>query len=141
MINMDDAIKNNERGCKSSRLLLQIHDELVYEVKEENVKQMQYLLKEKMESAHDLKKIPLKVTMKIGTTLGAMSEVIFKPEEPKDEQDKRKIETTLGAMSEVIFKPEEPKDEQSPDDHDLRDLLKEISDVSSASGNESDFDD
>ena len=61
MIKIED--KFNEMGLKS-RMLLQVHDELVFEVHEEETEQVQSLIKECMESAMTLS-VPLKVEMGI----------------------------------------------------------------------------
>lgn len=62
MIELDIAIKKNHEGCGDSKLLLQIHDELVYEVKNTSLPQMRTLLKQKMESALPLS-VPITTTM------------------------------------------------------------------------------
>tara|TARA_B100001971_G_C18268024_1_gene596383 strand:+ start:64091 stop:66727 length:2637 start_codon:yes stop_codon:yes gene_type:complete len=59
MINIDHELK--EQGLKS-RLLLQVHDELIFEVPENELDLMQSLVREKMELAA-LLKVPLKVDM------------------------------------------------------------------------------
>ena len=56
--------KIRERGLQS-RLILQIHDELVFEVKEEEVELMQDLVRHEMEHACELS-VPLKVSMGMG---------------------------------------------------------------------------
>lgn len=59
MINIDHELK--EQGLKS-RLLLQVHDELIFEVPDKELDLMQGLVREKMELAA-LLKVPLKVDM------------------------------------------------------------------------------
>ena len=57
------------------KLLLQIHDELVFEVPTENLKEMAALLKEKMENAVVLK-VPLVAQAKAGKNLNEMGAVL-----------------------------------------------------------------
>ena len=53
-----------QRGLRS-RMLLQVHDELVFEVPEEEVETMRRLVTERMENVHALK-VPLKVEVGVG---------------------------------------------------------------------------
>jgi DNA polymerase-1 len=62
MIRIDDALC--ERGLRS-RMTLQVHDELVFEVPEDEVETMQSLVREHMENAHALA-VPLRVDMGTG---------------------------------------------------------------------------
>jgi DNA polymerase-1 len=62
MIRIDAAVQ--ERGLKS-RMTLQVHDELVFEVPEGEVHEMQSLVREQMEKAHVLA-VPLLVEMGLG---------------------------------------------------------------------------
>jgi DNA polymerase-1 len=62
MIRIDAALR--ERGLKS-RMTLQVHDELVFEVPEEEVDTMQSLVREQMEKVHALA-VPLLVEMGTG---------------------------------------------------------------------------
>ncbi len=62
MIRIDAAIL--ERGLKS-RMTLQVHDELVFEVPESELDEMRSLVREQMESAH-LLAVPLMVEMGVG---------------------------------------------------------------------------
>ena len=62
MIRIDAALR--ERGLKS-RMTLQVHDELVFEVPESEVEAMQSLVREHMEKAHALR-VPLQVEMGVG---------------------------------------------------------------------------
>jgi len=62
MIRIDAALR--ERGLKS-RMTLQVHDELVFEVPEEEVETIQTLVREQMERVHELA-VPLLVEMEIG---------------------------------------------------------------------------
>jgi DNA polymerase-1 len=63
MMDIDTALV--EGGYKS-QMLLQVHDELIFEVPEDEVEKMKKLVREKMENAVDLK-VPLKVDMGIGS--------------------------------------------------------------------------
>jgi DNA polymerase-1 len=62
MIRIDATLQ--ERGLKS-RMTLQVHDELVFEVPEKEVDTMQSLVREQMEKAHALT-VPLLVEMGLG---------------------------------------------------------------------------
>jgi DNA polymerase-1 len=62
MIRIDSALR--DRGLKS-RMTLQVHDELVFEVPENEVDTMQSLVREHMEKAHALA-VPLLVEMGVG---------------------------------------------------------------------------
>ena len=62
MIRIDAALE--ERGLKS-RMTLQVHDELVFEVPEKEVETMQSLVREQMEKVHALA-VPLLVEMEVG---------------------------------------------------------------------------
>src|SRR5208282_5134197 len=62
MIRIDAALR--ERGLKS-RMTLQVHDELVFEVPENEVETMKSLVREHMEKAHALV-VPLLVEMGVG---------------------------------------------------------------------------
>ena len=63
MVRLDAALR--ERGLQS-RMLLQVHDELVFETDEMELPQLASLAKEIMEAALPLD-IPLEVDMKVGT--------------------------------------------------------------------------
>ena len=63
MIRIDAALRG--RGLKS-RMTLQVHDELVFEVPENEVETMQPLVREHMEKAHALS-VPLQIDMGVGT--------------------------------------------------------------------------
>ncbi len=54
-----------------SSLLLQVHDELIFEVVEEEMLEVQTLVKKEMEEAYTLS-IPIKVNLEVGTSWGAM---------------------------------------------------------------------
>ena len=62
MIRIDDVVR--QRGLKS-RMTLQVHDELVFEVPEGEVDVMQSLVREHMEKVHALA-VPLQVDMGVG---------------------------------------------------------------------------
>ncbi len=62
MIRIDAALR--ERGLKS-RMTLQVHDELVFEVPENEVETMQPLVRDQMEKVHALA-VPLQVDMGVG---------------------------------------------------------------------------
>jgi DNA polymerase-1 len=62
MIRIDKILQ--ERGLKS-RMTLQVHDELVFEVPEKEVETMQSLVREQMEKVHALA-VPLLVEMEVG---------------------------------------------------------------------------
>jgi len=62
MIRIDSAIL--ERGLKS-RMTLQVHDELVFEVPEDEIDCMRSMIRDKMEQAHPLA-VPLMVEIGVG---------------------------------------------------------------------------
>ena len=62
MIRIDAELR--QRGLKS-RMLLQVHDELVFEVPEAEVDTMQSLVTQQMEGVYELK-VPLKVEVGVG---------------------------------------------------------------------------
>jgi DNA polymerase-1 len=62
MIRIDAAIR--ERELKS-QMTLQVHDELVFEVPEEEVDIMRSLVREQMENVHELE-VPLLVEIGVG---------------------------------------------------------------------------
>lgn len=63
MINMSEWIKNQPTG--NIRMVMQVHDELVFEVKEEFVSEYSALIKSIMENCYQLS-VPLKVDVGIG---------------------------------------------------------------------------
>ena len=63
MIRIDAEIR---RRHLRSRMLLQVHDELVFEVQQGELETMKPLIKEQMENVHPLK-VPLKVDLGIGS--------------------------------------------------------------------------
>ena len=64
MIKVHQEVKNQK--LKSS-FLLQVHDELIFEVPEEELNQMKALVKEAMENAMELR-VPLKASIQAGKT-------------------------------------------------------------------------
>jgi DNA polymerase-1 len=62
MIRIDAALR--ERGL-NSRMTLQVHDELVFEVPEKEVETMHFLVREQMEKVHPLA-VPLLVEIGVG---------------------------------------------------------------------------
>ena len=68
MINLHRIVQ--ERGLKS-RMLLQVHDELIFEVPRDEMEAMQSLVRKTMSSAIAIS-VPLKVDVKSGSNWGAM---------------------------------------------------------------------
>jgi DNA polymerase-1 len=62
MINIHNRLKDEKLG---SKMLLQVHDELVFEVPEQELERVMPMIKEEMESVYSLS-IPLKVDIKKG---------------------------------------------------------------------------
>ena len=62
MINIFDEL---EKKQLNSKMILQVHDELVFEVLNEEIEELSYIVKEKMQNAYQLK-VPLKVDIGIG---------------------------------------------------------------------------
>jgi DNA polymerase-1 len=62
MIRVDDVLQ--KEGLKSG-MLLSVHDELVFEVPEEEMERVKDLLKDTMEGIWDLK-VPLKINIECG---------------------------------------------------------------------------
>jgi DNA polymerase-1 len=62
MIRIDTALR--DRGLKS-RMTLQVHDELVFEVPESEIETMRTLVREQMENVHPLH-VPLLVEIGVG---------------------------------------------------------------------------
>lgn len=57
------------------RMLLQVHDELVFEIKENAVREITPKIKEIMENIHQLK-VPIEVEIKIGKNWGEMKNIV-----------------------------------------------------------------
>ena len=62
MINIFDEL---EKKQLKSKMILQVHDELVFEVLNEEIEELSNIVKEKMQNAYQLK-VPLKVDIGIG---------------------------------------------------------------------------
>jgi DNA polymerase-1 len=73
-IAMIEAQKNlaKEKMTDDAKIILQIHDELVYEVKDEKIEQVVSVVKKAMEEAVDFA-VPLEVHVSVGKSLGEMS--------------------------------------------------------------------
>jgi len=63
----------HERGL-ATRMILQVHDELVFEVPQEELPVVIPLVREMMESAYPLR-VPLKVDLSVGPNWGEMEDV------------------------------------------------------------------
>jgi DNA polymerase-1 len=68
MIGVDKALRENNL---KSKVLLQVHDEVILEVYKEEVEVVQSLLKNTLENAYKLS-IPLRVSIEIGNSWGEM---------------------------------------------------------------------
>jgi DNA polymerase-1 len=68
MINLDREMQ--KRRLKS-KMLLQVHDELIFEVPEDELEEMHQLVPKIMSTAAELS-VPLKVDMKTGNNWGEM---------------------------------------------------------------------
>ena len=66
MINLDNIFKKEKFGTK---MILQVHDELVFEVPEKELKQVAPVIKKEMEEAMPLS-VPIIVELKIGKNWG-----------------------------------------------------------------------
>jgi len=66
MVSCQNAIENNNL---KSKLILQVHDELLFEVPENEIEIMKQLVAEKMENVATLS-VPLKIDLKIGKSWG-----------------------------------------------------------------------
>jgi len=71
MINID---REMERMFRDSKLILQLHDELIFEVPEKDVEEFKIFLKNKMENVYNLK-VPLKVNIGAGKSWFEAKEV------------------------------------------------------------------
>lgn len=65
------VVRRMERERLASRLIMQVHDELIFEVPEKEITGMQFLVREEMEHAYHLS-LPLKVSMEVGSSWGQM---------------------------------------------------------------------
>ena len=69
MIEVYKYITNDERIAANVRMLLQVHDEIILEVKEDLAEEVGEKVKEIMENVYKLK-VPLMVDVKIGDNWG-----------------------------------------------------------------------
>ena len=65
-----ENLKGNENG-EIARMILQVHDELVFEIKKEKVKVLAKEIKEIMENVYKLK-VPVLCEVKVGDNWGEM---------------------------------------------------------------------
>ena len=75
MVKIDRRLR--ERGDGAATMLLQIHDELIFEVHKDHLHEIAHLVRSEMENALPLS-VPLEVTVKTGTNwydVEAMPEV------------------------------------------------------------------
>ncbi len=71
MINIYERIKDSN----DIKILIQVHDELVFEIKEEKIKELIPILKNEMEKAYQLpNNVPLKVDIEIGNNWGELED-------------------------------------------------------------------
>ena len=68
MLNVFSAM---EREGMRGQLLLQVHDELIFEVPKQEIHAMQLLVKREMEGAYRLS-VPLRVSLEVGLSWGEM---------------------------------------------------------------------
>ena len=90
MVRLDAVLR--ERGMRS-RMLLQVHDELVFETDEAELPQLASVAKEIMEAALPLD-IPLEVDMKVGTNWEQMDRYL-----PADDGTWRRLEKTAAQVA------------------------------------------
>lgn len=67
MVNLHESLRKGDPSGRpyKSKMIMQVHDELVFEVEESELEQMKTLVKEKMEGAYPMA-VPLKVEMEVG---------------------------------------------------------------------------
>ena len=68
---MINLYREMDKRQLKSKLLLQVHDELVFEVPQEELEEMRQLVPQAMSTALELS-VPLKVDIKTGTNWGEM---------------------------------------------------------------------
>jgi DNA polymerase-1 len=68
---MIDLYREMERRNLKSEMLLQIHDELLFEVSEQEVEEMKSLVNELMPRAFELR-VPVKIDIKLGKNWAEM---------------------------------------------------------------------
>ena len=88
MISIDQALTQKYPNSKPLRMeqrnylesgahfILQLHDELYYEVVAEDLMPVAKIIKEKMEGAMEVKSVPFPVTVRIGPSWGELAELI-----------------------------------------------------------------
>ncbi len=67
--------KELPKVSKNSKMLLQVHDELVFEVPEKEIKKVANLIKDVMENIYKLR-APIKVGIEAGDNLGETEKII-----------------------------------------------------------------
>jgi DNA polymerase I len=72
MIRVDEELRRRDL---KTRMLLQVHDELIFEAPEDEVQTVIKLVCDKMENAYQLKEVPLKVDVETGPNWEEMTEV------------------------------------------------------------------
>lgn len=65
MLKVDAAIRNPQSGIRYSKMILQVHDELLFDVHKSEVEQMKVLVKEQMEAAMQLD-VPIQAEVGVG---------------------------------------------------------------------------
>jgi DNA polymerase-1 len=90
MVRLDAALRDRGMG---SRMLLQVHDELVFETDEAELPQLASLAKEIMEAALPLD-IPLEVDMKVGTNWEQMDRYL-----PSEDGTWHRLEKTAAQVA------------------------------------------
>jgi hypothetical protein len=98
MVRMDSVLR--ERGLRS-RMLLQVHDELVFETDEEELPTLASLAKEVMESALPLD-IPLEVDLKVGSNWETMDRYEHDPSGAWVRRSKTAVEVAREAAEEEV---------------------------------------
>lgn len=73
---MKEIYRLSEENHLDSTLIIQIHDQLVYEVLEEQVKDVALIVKKVMEGCVDLD-VPLKIKLSIGQSWGELAPLIL----------------------------------------------------------------
>ena len=68
---MINLYREMDKRQLTSKLMLQVHDELVFEVPEDELKEMRQLVPQAMSTALDIS-VPLKVDTKTGNNWGGM---------------------------------------------------------------------
>ncbi len=70
MINLDKVLK--EKYGEKVKMLVQVHDEVIFEVEEKLAKEISKVVKEEMENAIKLK-VPVKVDVAVGDNWGSLN--------------------------------------------------------------------